>query len=135
MATRGQIAYLADSNSIFSIYINFDAYPESLGKILTTHFNSDDQAQNVVMDGYDIRGIDEDGTVERYDKGGAKQITDNEPQKKLAEFSSLRILETLARTSFSNDILNPFLNCLCVYYIPKMIICQPFLYASRYLPS
>jgi hypothetical protein len=85
MATRGQIAYLADSNSVFSIYINFDAYPESLGKTLTTHFNSDDQAQNVVMDGYDIRGIDEDGTVERYDKGGAKQITDNEPADLFSE--------------------------------------------------
>ena len=85
MATRGQIAYLADSNSVFSIYINFDAYPESLGKTLTTHFNSDDQAQNVVMDGYDIRGIDEDGTVERYDKGGAKQITDDEPADLFSE--------------------------------------------------
>ena len=72
MATRGQIAYLADSNSIFSIYIHFDAYPESLGKILTTNFNSDEQAKNLVMDGNDIRFIDEDGTVERYDKGGAK---------------------------------------------------------------
>jgi len=88
MATRGQIAYLADSNSIFSIYINFDAYPESLGKTLTTHFNSDDQAQNVVMDGYDIRGIDEDGTVERYDKGGAIQITDDEPADLFSELYS-----------------------------------------------
>ena len=88
MATRGQIAYLADSNSIFSIYINFDAYPESLGKILTTHFNSDDQAQNVVMDGNDIRFIDEDGTVERYDKGGAIQITDDEPADLFSELYS-----------------------------------------------
>ena len=79
MATRGQIAYLADSNSIFSIYIHFDAYPESLGKTLTTNFNSDEQAGELVMDGNDIRFIDEDGTVERYDKGGAKQITDDEP--------------------------------------------------------
>ena len=85
MATRGQIAYLADSNSIFSIYIHFDAYPESLGKILTTNFNSDEQAKNLVMDGNDIRFIDEDGTVERYDKGGAKQITDDEPADLFSE--------------------------------------------------
>ena len=85
MATRGQIAYLADSNSIFSIYIHFDAYPESLGKILTTNFNSDEQAKNLVMDGNDIRFIDEDGTVERYDKGGAIQITDDEPADLFSE--------------------------------------------------
>ena len=85
MATRGQIAYLADSNSIFSIYIHFDAYPESLGKILITNFNSDEQAKNLVMDGNDIRFIDEDGTVERYDKGGAKQITDDEPADLFSE--------------------------------------------------
>jgi hypothetical protein len=80
MATRGQIAYLADPNTIFSIYIHYDAYPENLGKILNTYFNSDEQAGNLVMDGNDIRSIDDDGTVDRFDKGGAKQIRSEEPE-------------------------------------------------------
>jgi hypothetical protein len=80
MATRGQIAYLADPNTIFSIYIHYDAYPENLSKILNTHFNSDEQAGNLVMDGNDIRSIDDDGTVDRFDKGGAKQIRSEEPE-------------------------------------------------------
>ena len=78
--TRGQIAYLADSETIFSIYIHYDAYPESLGKTLVTNFNSDEQAGDLVMDGNDIRGIDSDGTIERFDRGGAKQIRNEEPE-------------------------------------------------------
>jgi hypothetical protein len=81
MATRGQIAYLADSNSIFSIYIHYDAYPEHIGKILPKYFNSDDQAQQLVMDGPDIRSIEDDGTVDRFDKGGAKQINGETPEE------------------------------------------------------
>lgn len=80
MATRGQIAYLADSETIFSIYIHYDAYPEGLGKTLNTYFNSDEQAGNLVMDGNDIRSIDDDGTVDRFDRGGAKQIRNEEPE-------------------------------------------------------
>jgi hypothetical protein len=80
MATRGQIAYLADSDTIFSIYVHYDAYPEGLGKTLNTYFNSDEQAGNLVLDGNDIRFIDDDGTVDRFDKGGAKQIKGEEPE-------------------------------------------------------
>jgi hypothetical protein len=76
MATRGQIAYLADPNTIFSTYIHYDAYPEALGKTLNSNFNSDEQAGNLVMDGNDIRFIDDDGTVDRFDRGGAKRISD-----------------------------------------------------------
>jgi hypothetical protein len=88
MATRGQIAYLADPNTIFSIYIHYDAYPENLGKILNTNFNSDEQAGNLVMDGNDIRFIDDDGTVDRFDKGGAKQIRGEEPEELFSELYS-----------------------------------------------
>jgi hypothetical protein len=81
MATRGQIAYLANPNTIFSIYNHYDAYPEHLNKVLTTHFNSDEKASNLVMDGNDIRFIDDDGTIDRFDKGGAKQIKGEEPEE------------------------------------------------------
>jgi hypothetical protein len=76
MATRGQIAYLADPNTIFSIYIHYDAYPEALGKTLNSDFNSDKQADDLVMGGNDIRSIDDDGTVDRFDRGRAKRISD-----------------------------------------------------------
>ena len=76
MATRGQIAYLADPNTIFSIYVHYDAYPEALGKTLNSNFNSDKQAEDLVMDGNDIRAIENDGTVDRFDRGGAKRISD-----------------------------------------------------------
>ena len=81
MATRGQIAYLADPNSIFTTYIHYDAYPEHLGKMLNEYFNSDDQAQELVMDGPDIRSIDDDGTVERFNKGGSKLIKGETPEE------------------------------------------------------
>jgi hypothetical protein len=80
MATRGQIAYLADPNSIFSTYIHYDAYPAALGKILPEYFNSDEEAQDLVMNGPDIRSIDDEGMVDRFDKGGAKQIKGETPE-------------------------------------------------------
>jgi hypothetical protein len=43
MATRGQIAYLANPNTILTTYIHYDAYPQALGKTLTTrYFNSEE---------------------------------------------------------------------------------------------
>ena len=88
MATRGQIAYLANPNTIFSIYNHYDSYPEHLGTALTSHFNSDSDAENVVMNGGDIRFIDDDGTVDRFDRGGAKQIKGEEPEDLFNELYS-----------------------------------------------
>lgn len=78
MATRGQIAYLADPNTIFSIYNHYES--DNLNKVLPEYFNSDSEAEDLVMNGNDIRFIDsETGEVERFDKGGAKQIKGEEP--------------------------------------------------------
>ena len=88
MATRGQIAYLADSNTIFSIYIHY-ASDSNLNEVLPEYFNSDSEAEDLVMNGNDIRFIDsENGEVERYDKGGAIQITNNEPEELFNELYS-----------------------------------------------
>jgi hypothetical protein len=38
MATRGQIAYLANPNTILTTYIHYDAYPQGLGKTLNYLF-------------------------------------------------------------------------------------------------
>jgi hypothetical protein len=81
MATRGQIAYLANPNTINTIYVHYDAYPEALGKTLNTIFNSESDAESLVMDGNDIRFIDNDGTVDRFDKGSYKVIKGEEPEE------------------------------------------------------
>ena len=81
MATRGQIAYLANPNTINTIYVHYDAYPEALGKTLNTIFNSESDAESLVMDGHDIRFIDDDGTVDRFDRGSYKVIKGEEPEE------------------------------------------------------
>ena len=81
MATRGQIAYLANPNTIFSTYIHYDAYPAALGRILPEYFNSDEEAQELVMDGPDIRSIDDDGYIDRFDRGGSKLIFGETPEE------------------------------------------------------
>jgi hypothetical protein len=80
MATRGQIAYLANPNTIFTTYIHYDAYPQGLGKTLTTYFNSDNEAEDIVMNGGNIRSIDDEGTIDRFDDGGANQLKDETPE-------------------------------------------------------
>ena len=81
MATRGQIAYLKSPEQIFSIYIHYDAYPEHLGKILNEYFNSDNEAEDLVMGGNDIRSIDDDGYVDSFDRGGSKLIFGETPEE------------------------------------------------------
>ena len=74
MATRGQIAYLVNANTIATTYIHYDAYPEFLGKTLDIFYDSDMEAKDLVMNGGSIRSIDEEGTVDRFNEGGAKMI-------------------------------------------------------------
>ena len=88
MATRGQIAYLANPNTIFTTYIHYDAYPQALGKTLTTYFNSDNEAEDIVMNGNSIRSIDDEGTIDRFDDGRVKQIKDTEPEELFNELYS-----------------------------------------------
>jgi hypothetical protein len=80
MATRGQIAYLANPNTIRTIYIHYDAYPEHLGKILPEYFNSDEEAEDLVTGGQSIRFIDDDGMVDRFDEGNADIIKGETPE-------------------------------------------------------
>jgi hypothetical protein len=78
MATRGQIAYLADPNTIFSIYVNYES--DNLNRVLPEYYNSESEAESLVMDGNDIRVISsDDGEIERYDKGGAVKIKGEDP--------------------------------------------------------
>ena len=43
MATRSRIGIQLKDNSVLSVYHHWDGYPEWLGRILTTHYNSREQ--------------------------------------------------------------------------------------------
>ena len=53
MATRSRIGIQLADESILSVYHHWDGYPEWLGRILTTHYNSKDKASELI-DGGDM---------------------------------------------------------------------------------
>ena len=53
MATRGRIGLELSDGSILSVYHHWDSYPQWLGRILNTHYNSREQAAELI-DGGDM---------------------------------------------------------------------------------
>ena len=53
MATRSRIGIELSDSSILSVYHHWDGYPEWLGRILNTHYNSKDKASELI-DGGDM---------------------------------------------------------------------------------
>jgi len=53
MATRSRIGIQLADDSVLSVYHHWDGYPEWLGRILTTHYNSKDKASELI-DGGDM---------------------------------------------------------------------------------
>lgn len=53
MATRSRIGIELKDGSILSAYHHWDGYPQWLGRILTTHYNSKDKASELI-DGGDM---------------------------------------------------------------------------------
>ena len=53
MATRSRIGIQLKDNSVLSVYHHWDGYPEWLGRILTTHYNSREQVADLI-DGGDM---------------------------------------------------------------------------------
>ena len=53
MATRSRIGIELKDGSILSAYHHWDGYPEWLGRILTTHYNTREQASELI-DGGDM---------------------------------------------------------------------------------
>ena len=84
MATRSRIGIELKDGSILSSYHHWDGYPEWLGRILNTHYNSREQAAELI-DGGDMSSA---WTNERWNKdlnefGGAtinKEGTEYGPQ-------------------------------------------------------
>jgi hypothetical protein len=53
MATRSRIGIQLKDNSVLSVYHHWDGYPEWLGRILTTHYNTRDKVADLI-DGGDM---------------------------------------------------------------------------------
>ena len=70
MATRSRIGIELKDGSILSVYSHWDGYPEWLGRILTTHYNSRSLAEELI-DGGDMSCA---WTDERWDDTGVKGV-------------------------------------------------------------
>lgn len=53
MSTRSRIGIQLKNDSILSVYHHWDGYPEWLGRILTTHYNTRDKVEELI-DGGDM---------------------------------------------------------------------------------
>ena len=53
MATRARIGIQLDDNSVLSVYHHWDGYPQWLGRILKTHYNTREQVAELI-DGGDM---------------------------------------------------------------------------------
>jgi hypothetical protein len=53
MATRSRIGIQLKDNSVLSVYHHWDGYPEWLGRILTTHYNTKEKVSELI-DGGDM---------------------------------------------------------------------------------
>ena len=74
MGTRSRIGIQLSDDSILSAYHHWDGYPEWLGRILTTHYNSREQAAELI-DGGDMSCA---WTKDRWTgKQVAKYVTEN----------------------------------------------------------
>ncbi len=70
MATRSRIGIELKDGSVLSAYHHWDGYPEWLGRILTTHYNSHSLAAELI-DGGDMSSC---WTDERWDDTGVKGV-------------------------------------------------------------
>ena len=65
MSTRSMIAFQDADGACYAVYCHFDGYVSHMGKMLTTYFNDDESAADLINNG-ELRSIDEnkDGNVE-----------------------------------------------------------------------
>ena len=73
MATRSRIGIQLKDNSVLSVYHHWDGYPEWLGRILNTHYNSRDLASELI-DGGDMSAAWGDETVQSITLSAVKIV-------------------------------------------------------------
>ena len=70
MATRSRIGIQLSDESVLSVYHHWDGYPEWLGRILKTHYNTKDKVAELI-DGGDMSTCwNEDNQPEYYSARG-----------------------------------------------------------------
>ena len=57
MSTRSMIAVQDADGACYAVYCHFDGYVSHMGRMLTTYFNSDEKAADLVNEG-ELRAID-----------------------------------------------------------------------------
>lgn len=57
MSTRSMIAVQDADGACYAIYCHFDGYVSHMGKMLTTYFNSDEKAADLINEG-EVRAIE-----------------------------------------------------------------------------
>lgn len=70
MSTRSRIGIQLKDDSILSVYHHWDGYPEWLGRILNTHYNSKSLTEELI-DGGDMSCA---WTDERWDNSGVQGV-------------------------------------------------------------
>lgn len=86
MATRSRIGIELKNGSVLSAYHHWDGYPEWLGRILTTHYNSRQLAAELI-DGGDMSSC---WTDERWDDSGVKGVYGPQYYSQRGEFIAPR---------------------------------------------
>ena len=76
MATRSRLGVQLSDGSVLSAYHHFDGYPEWLGRILRTHYNSFEKASELI-DGGDMSCC---WTNMRWTKEGAEEVEEYGPE-------------------------------------------------------
>ena len=70
MATRSRIGIELSDGSILSAYHHYDGYPEWLGRILNTHYNSKDKASELIDGGDMSAAWGDENRAEYYSERG-----------------------------------------------------------------
>jgi hypothetical protein len=70
MGTRSRIGIQLSDDSILSAYHHWDGYPEWLGRILTTHYNSREQAAELIDGGDMSAAWGDENRAEYYSERG-----------------------------------------------------------------
>ena len=70
MATRSRIGIQLKDNSVLSVYHHWDGYPEWLGRILNTHYNSRDLASELIDGGDMSAAWGDENRAEYYSERG-----------------------------------------------------------------
>ena len=77
MATRSRIGIQLSDNSVLSVYHHWDGYPQWLGRILKTHYNTKEKVADLI-DGGDMSCCWTDERWEPTTKKGHQHSNDHE---------------------------------------------------------